>query len=69
MVNKLYGIDYNKYVCGGIGSPKLALYGSDRELFYSESEMLKRLSELKSDITCGDFGVFITNIVKEKYEI
>ena len=30
--NKLYGIDYNTYACGGIGSVKLMLLGEVREL-------------------------------------
>ena len=67
--NKLYGIDYNTYACGGIGCAKLMPLGEVRELFYTESEMFKRLSELKSNNCCDKFELFTTNIIKEKYEI
>ena len=67
-VNKLYGIDYHTYVCGGIGCAKLMLLGEVRELFYTESEMF-RLSKLKTNNCCDKFELFVTNIVKEKYEI
>jgi len=66
--NKLYGIDYHTYVCGGIGCAKLMPLGEVRELFYTESEMFKRLSELKSNNCFDRFELFTTNIVKEKYE-
>jgi len=48
---------------------KLILLGEVRELFYTESEMFKRLSELKSNNCCDKFELFTTSIVKEKYEI
>lgn len=47
MVNKLYGIDYNTYACGGIGSSKLCKMGNETVFFYKESEMLKTLAELE----------------------
>ena len=68
-VDKLYGIDYHTYVCGGIDTAKLMPLGEVRELFYSESEMFKRLSELKSNNCCDKFELFTTSIVKEKYKI
>jgi len=68
-IEKLYGIDYNTYVCGGIGMKKLMPLGEVRELFYTESEMLKRLSELKANCYCNKFELFTTEIVKEKYNI
>jgi len=43
--------------------------GEVRELFYTESEMFKRLSKLKTNNCCDKFELFTTNIVKEKYEI
>lgn len=67
---KLYGVDFKEYVCGGIGNCKLSLVGSETLLFYSESEMLKKVAELKNNNCIGEIKPFITHIVnKEKYEI
>ena len=66
---KLYGLDYNMYVCGGIGNRKFQLMGSETLLFYSESEMLDAVAKLKSDCTIGEIKPFVTYITKkEKYE-
>jgi hypothetical protein len=70
MLTKLYGIDFNKYICGGIGNAKLGKIGNETILFYTESEMLKALAELKeSGNTVGEINVFTTPIVRTEYEI
>jgi hypothetical protein len=69
MLDKLYGIDFDKYVCGGIGTAKLVYMGNDTALFYSESEMLEYLAKLKTENTVGNIKVFTTNINRESYQI
>ena len=68
-IKKLYGLDYNRYVCGGIGNAKIKKIGEQRELFYTESEAIKRLSELKEEVVYGDFELFTTKINKKPYKI
>ena len=41
IIDKIYGIDYSIYVCGGIGKPKIKKIGENTLLFCTESEMLK----------------------------
>jgi hypothetical protein len=69
MIDKLYGIDYNTYICGGIGDVKLYQMGSKTVFFYNEKEMLKVLADLKSDHTIGQIKVFVTSINRMPYEI
>ena len=69
MVNKLYGIDYNTYACGGIGSSKLCKMGNETVFFYKESEMLKTLAELKDNNCVGEISVFTTPIYRIEYKI
>jgi hypothetical protein len=68
-MNNLYGIDYNFYACGGIGNPKLMKMGSKTVFFYTESEMLKVIAELKEDHTVGEIKPFITDINRMEYKI
>lgn len=68
-INKIYGIDYNIYVCGGIGKQKIKQIGENTLLFYAESEMLKTLAELKEDCTVGEIKVFTSTINREEYKI
>lgn len=66
---KLFGIDFNKYACGGIGNHKLMLMGRDTLLFYSESEMLEMVATMKKDCTIGEIKPFITYVInKEEYK-
>lgn len=65
----LYGIDYNNYVCGGMGWKKLAVLSSLTEVFYTESQMLERLSELKEENAFGDFKLFTTEINRDEYTL
>lgn len=68
-VEIIYGIDYITYACGGIGNARLAINSYERELFYTESEMLKRLSELKKEGNLiGDIKLFINNITEKEYK-
>jgi len=46
-IEKLYGIDYKTYACGGLGNAKLLFTGDNRVLFTNESDMLKELAQLK----------------------
>jgi len=69
MKDKLYGIDYNIYVCGGIGTAKIMKTGCNTVLFYTESEMLKMLAELKKDNMVGEIKVFVTPICRMEYRI
>ena len=68
-IDKIYGIDYNVYVCGGIGNPKIKKIGENTLLFYTESEMLKTLAELKEDRTVGEIKVFTSTLNREEYKI
>ena len=68
-MNKLYGIDYNTYVCGGIGTTKLMKISCETLLFYTEYEMLKALAELKKENTIGEIKVFITPINRMEYKL
>jgi len=68
-IEKLYGIDYKTYACGGIGNAKLCFTGDNRELFYTEADMLEKLSQLKRECTCDNFELFTTTITKEKYNL
>jgi hypothetical protein len=68
-MNKLYGIDYNFYATGGIGNQKLMKMGSKTIFFYTESEMLKVLAELKDDYSVGEIRPFITDINRVDYKI
>lgn len=66
---KLFGIDFNKYACGGLGNQKLQLMESKTLLFCSESEMLNKVAELKNESTIGEIKPFVTYIVnKESYK-
>lgn len=69
MINKLYGIDYNTYMCGGIGDKKLAHMGDETVLFDNEPEMLEILAKLKKDYTVGEIKVFTTKINRESYNV
>ena len=69
MLDKLYGIDYNTYACGGIGTVKLVRMGCETVLFYKESEMLKSLADLKSNNSVGEIKVFVTPINRIEYKI
>ena len=69
MLNKVYGIDYNTYICGGIGECKLARCKSETILFYSEVEMLKTLVKLKDNKCIGEIELFTSVIGKVKYEV
>lgn len=68
-MNKLYGIDYNFYACGGIGNNKLQLMGRKSVIFYTESEMLKMVADLKEDRSIGEIKPFITDINRVEYRI
>lgn len=48
IIDKIYGIDYNSYLCAGIGNPIKLQLGENTLLFCTESEMLKALAELKA---------------------
>lgn len=69
MIGKLYGIDYSTYVTGGINNMKLRCTGSNTIFFYTESEMLEALVELKEDYTVGEIVPFVTPIIREEYQI
>lgn len=69
MLNKLYGIDYETYICGGIGSQKLIKDNDKTELFYNESKMLLRLSELKESHCVDNIELFTTSIIRQEYRI
>lgn len=67
---KLYGIDYNSYMCAGLGNKYRHLIKQCTLIFQNEIEMLKKVTELKQDATKGEVRPFITYITeKEKYEI
>jgi len=68
-IEKLYGIDYQTYACGGMGNIKLFPTGSNRVLFVTEEDMLKQLSYLKKQNTCSHFELFTTKIIKEEYKL
>ena len=68
-INKVYGIDYNLYICRGIGGTKIKKLGEHTLLFYTEPEMLKTLAELKADHTVGEIKPFVSIINREEYEI
>jgi len=69
IIDKIYGIDYSIYVCGGIGKPKIKKIGENTLLFCTESEMLKALAELKADHTVGEIKPFVSTINREEYKI
>jgi hypothetical protein len=69
MISKLLGIDYDTYCCGGIGNVKLVHTGENTIFFYTESEMLKTLADLKKDHTVGNILVFVTPINRMDYKI
>jgi hypothetical protein len=69
MLSQLYGIDYDTYYCGGIGNVKLKHAGKKTVLFYTESDMLKTLADLKKDYTVDNISVFITPINRMDYKI
>ena len=69
MLDKIYGIDFNVYACGGIGDKKLALNRNDTVLFYKESEMLKELGKMKDNPCYGEILVFEPQIVRNEYKI
>jgi len=69
MLDKIYGIDYNRYVCGGIGNKKLALIERETVLFIKESEMLKALAEMKGNYCIGEIEVFESEIDRKEYKI
>jgi hypothetical protein len=69
MLKKIYGIDYNKYICGGIGSPKLAFAGSETIVFETEIEMLKAIIKLKETNTVDEIKPFVNTIVREEYKL
>lgn len=68
-INKIYGIDYNTYVAGGIGNRKLQKWGEETELFISEKEMLKTLGELKEDCRTGEEVPFVAELVRKDYAL
>lgn len=68
-VYTLYGIDYTTYICGGIGLHKIQIQSYETELFYKESDMIKRLAELKEKECVDDIQLFATNIIRDKYKI
>ncbi len=68
-MNKLYGIDYNIYVCGGIGNYKLQIADSKTVFFYTESEMLRKVAELKENNSIGEIKPFITEVKKIEYKL
>ena len=68
IIDKIYGIDYSIYVCGGIGKPKIKKIGENTLLFCTESEMLKALAELKAYRTVGEIKPFISTINREEYK-
>jgi hypothetical protein len=69
VVQKIYGIDYNVYACSGIGNNKFLYLGTEREFFYNEYQMLKRLTKLKRIKSFKGFEMFVSKIIKEKYNI
>jgi hypothetical protein len=68
-INKLYGIDYNTYAYGGMGSPKLVLLSKETEFFQTESDMLKAIIRLKEKNDIDGIIPFTTEINRVKYEI
>lgn len=68
-MNRLYGIDYNIYACGGIGNQKLQIADRKTTIFYTESEMLKMVAELKQNKSIGEIKPFITDINRIEYRI
>ncbi|PLR99562.1 hypothetical protein [Bacillus sp. T33-2] len=68
-MNKLYGIDYNVYVCGGIGDQKLQIADRKTVFFYTESEMLRNIAELKENYSIGEIKPFSTNVTRDEYKI
>lgn len=68
-MNKLYGIDYNTYVCGGIGNYKLNIADSKTVFFYTESDMLRKVAELKEDYSIGEIRPFITEVKRTEYKL
>lgn len=68
-INKLYGIDYNTYSYGGIGSPKLVLLSKETEFFETESDMLKAIIRLKEKNNVDGITPFTTKINRVKYEL
>ena len=69
MIEVLYGIDYNRYICGGIGNTKISKVGCETVIFYKETDMLKTLTELKENHTVEIIKVFTTKINREEYKI
>jgi len=68
-IDKIYGIDYNSYLCAGIGNPIKLQLGENTLLFTTESEMLKALEELKADHTVEEIKPFTSTINREEYKI
>ena len=69
MLDKIYGIDYNTYDCGGINNVKIFRMDKATLLFDKESEMLKELAELKNNHGVGEISVFESQIVRNEYKI
>lgn len=69
-IQKVFGIDYSYYAGGGSPSRKLgSSLGDDREMFFTETDMMERALELKENYLIGDIELFTTNIIKEEYEL
>lgn len=67
---KLYGIDFNRYACGGAGNKKLQIIRSHSLLFHTEVEMLKKILELKEDFTVGEIEPYTAFLAfKEEYRL
>lgn len=69
VIKQIYGIDYKAYICGGLGNAKIMYNGKRRELFETETDMLKRLAELKTSNCNDEFELFISKIIKEEYKL
>lgn len=69
IIHKVYGIDFNRYACGGIGNVKLVLIGRETILFTDESEMLTELGKIKSNNCFGEVDVFESQICRNEYKL
>jgi hypothetical protein len=68
-LSTLFGIDYDTYYCGGIGNKIRIPHGKNTVIFYTESDMLKTLADLKKDYTVDIISVFTTPISRIDYKI
>lgn len=67
--DKIYGIDYDIYVCDGYSGVKLDKISNNTLIFNNEYDMLQTLAELKTNNHIGNVKPFVASIQREEYII